>query len=93
VIVRVDEAALDPGVIVLGDNVHVMPLPAEQLSEIGLLNPPTALALTDKVADFPDVTVAVCAERDNAKFALPTAVAGISEAKRPLVCVLPPAVK
>ena len=51
------------------------------------------LALTDNFVDPPCVRVAVCAESDNAKSAFVTAVAGTKEANRPLVCVLPPAVK
>lgn len=45
--VKVDVAVLDPGVIVAGNKEHVTPAgTCEHDSEIGLSNPPTALAPT-----------------------------------------------
>jgi hypothetical protein len=91
--VKLDFAVLDPGVMVAGEREHVMPEGCVQNSEIGLLNPPTALALTVSMVDWPGVTVALCAERASEKSALVTVAAGTSVANKPLVCELPPAVK
>ena len=49
--VSVDDEALDPGVMVDGDNEHVTPEGLVQVSEIGLLNPPTTLAPTVILVD------------------------------------------
>jgi len=50
--VTVDASLLDPGVMVDGDSAQVTPAGTfEQESSIGLLNPPTGLALTDSIAD------------------------------------------
>ena len=50
------DVALDPGVIVVGLKAHVRPETDEQLSEIGLLNPPTPAALIVRLAEPPGVT-------------------------------------
>ena len=91
--VRVDEEVLDPGVIVDGDNVHVTPEGLVQVSEIGLPNPPTALAPTVIWVDCPPDKVALWAETVSEKFALLLAAAGVSVANNPCVWSLPPAVK
>jgi hypothetical protein len=59
----VEDEALDPGEIVEGLKEQVKPVGAEQVSEIWLLNPPTALALIIRVVEPPVMTVAVGAER------------------------------
>ena len=89
--VRVDDDALDPGEMVVGLKAQVRPAGAVQESEIWLLNPPTALALTIKLAEPPAATLALLAERFKEKFGLPTAVAGTRLAKT--LVVLPPAGK
>src|SRR5579872_53144 len=88
VTVKVDDAALDPGEIVVGLNAQVTPAGAVQVSEISPLNPPTALALTIKVAEPPAATVALWAERFSEKLGLPAAVAGTRLANTAVV--LPP---
>jgi hypothetical protein len=93
-IVKVDVAALDPGAIVAGDEEHVTPAgTCEHDSEIGLLSPPTALAPTVIVVDWPGVRVALCAESVSEKSAVVTAAAGTRIANKPEVWLLPPAVK
>jgi hypothetical protein len=92
--VKVDVVALDPGVIVAGDKAHVNPAGTfEHDSEIGLLNPPTALAPTVSVVDWPGIRVALCAESVSEKSAVVTAAAGTRVANNPEVWLLPPAVK
>ena len=92
--VNVELEALDPGVMVIGENAQVTPAGGfVQLNAMALLNPPVALALTERVVDCPCVTVAVCVENDSAKSDPLAADAGTSVANKPLVCVAPPAVK
>jgi hypothetical protein len=50
------DVAVDPGVIVDGLKAQVRPEIVEQLSEIGLSNPPTPAALTMTFAELPGVT-------------------------------------
>jgi hypothetical protein len=85
--VKVD-VALDPGVIVVGLKVQVRPEIEEQLSEIGLLNPPTPAALIMRLAEPPGVTATLWAERLKEKFGLPTAAEGTRLANT--LVVLPP---
>lgn len=80
----------EPGEIVAGLKAQVSPAGAEQLSEIELLNPPTALALIVSMAELPGVTVRLCAERLKEKFGLVTVAAGATLAN---TGVVPPAVK
>jgi hypothetical protein len=94
IMVRLEVETLDPGVIVAGEKLQVTPDGGfVQLNEITPLNPPVALALIDTVVDCPGATVALCAEKANAKSAPVAADAGSNVANKPLVCVLPPAVK
>jgi hypothetical protein len=79
-----------PGVIVEGLKAQVRPAVAEQLNEIGLLNPPTALAPTVRTTELPGVTDRLEEERFREKFWLVTAAAGIRLANTVFV---PPAVK
>ena len=85
------DVALDPGVIVVGLKAHVRPKTEEQLSEIGLLNPPTAAALIMRLAEPPGVTDTLWAERLKEKFWPVAAAAGITLANT--LVVLPPAGK
>ena len=87
--VKVD-VVLDPGVIVEGLKAQVRPAVDEQLKEIRLLNPPTALALTVRMAELPAVTDRLEDERFREKFWPLTAVAGTRLAN---TGVVPPAVK
>ena len=89
--VKVEDDMLDPGEMVVGLKPHVSPAGAEQESEIWPLNPPTALALTMRLAEPPDATVALWAERLREKSGLPTAAAGTTLANT--LVVLPPAGK
>lgn len=89
--VKVEDDALDPGEIVEGLKAQVRPAAAEQLSEIWPLNPPTALAMTVRLAEPPGATVALWAERFREKFGAPTAAAGTRLANT--LVVLPPAGK
>ena len=82
------EVALDPGVIVEGLKAQVSPATEEQLSEIGLSNPPTAAALIVRFAELPGVMDALCAERLREKFWLVTPAAGATLANT--LVVLPP---
>ena len=86
-------AVLEPGVMVAGDKEQVTPFGFEHDKEIGPLNPPTALARTVSVADWPGPMVALCDESASAKSAVVAADAGTSVANNPVVCELPPAVK
>jgi hypothetical protein len=80
--------------MVIGENAQVTPAGGfVQLNAMALLNPPVALALTERVVDCPCVTVALCAENDSAKSDPLAADAGTNVANKPLVCVAPPAVK
>lgn len=87
------DGVVDPGEMVEGLKAQVMPDTEEQDSVIWLLNPPTALALMESVAEPPGATVADCADKLREKSALVTADAGTSVANRPLVWFAPPAVK
>ena len=92
--VRLEVETLAPGVIVVGENMQVTPAGGfVQLNEIVPLNPPLALALIEILVDCPGATFAVCVERASVKSADVTADPGTSVANRPVVCVLPPAVK
>src|SRR5260370_22986644 len=92
--VKLEGETLAPGVIVVGEKVQVTPAGAfVQLNEIVPLNPPLALALIEILVDSPGATVAACVERASVKPAVVTADPGTSVANKPLVCVLPPAVK
>ena len=55
--VRVEDEALDPGEIVEELKAQLKPAGAEQVSEIWRLNPPTAAALTVRLAEPPGATV------------------------------------
>src|SRR5580692_2008018 len=79
---------LDPGVIVVGLNAHVRPATEEQLSEIGLLNPPTPAAVIMRLAEPPGVTDTLWAERLREKFWPETVAAGTTPANT--LVVLPP---
>ncbi len=59
-----EDEALDPGEIVEGLKEQVKPVGAEQVSEIWLLNPPTALALIISVVEPPVTTVTQLALKD-----------------------------
>src|SRR5579863_714861 len=83
--------AFDPALIVEGLNAQVSPALVEQLSETGLLNPPTPAALTVTVAEPPWARVTLGLERLSEKFALVTAAAGTTLANT--LVVLPPAGK
>ena len=85
--VKVD-AVLDPGEIVEGLKAQVRPAPEEQLSEIGLSNPPTAAALIMRLAEPPGAMVTLWAERFREKIWLLTAAAGTRLANT--LVVLPP---
>src|SRR6266853_2867466 len=85
--VKVD-VALDPGVIVVGLKAQVSPEIEEQLSEIGLLNPPTPAELIMRFAEPPGVTDTLWVERLNEKFGPPTAPDGTRLANT--LVVLPP---
>jgi hypothetical protein len=82
---------VDPGVIVVGLKEQVRPETEEQLSEIGLLNPPTPAALIMRLAEPPGVTDTLLAERLREKFWPVTVAAGITLANT--LVVLPPAGK
>ena len=81
----------EPGEIVAGLKAQVRPADEEQLSEIGLSNPPTAAALITRFAEPPGATVALCVERLREKFWLPTEADGTRLANT--LVVLPPAGK
>ena len=83
--------AFDPGVIVEGLKAQARPAELEQLSEIGLLNPPTPAALIVRLAAPPGKMDTLLAERLREKFWLPTAAAGTRLANT--LVVLPPAGK
>ena len=85
------ELAVDPALMVEGLNAQVRPALAAQLREIGLLNPPTAAALTVTFAEPPEARVTLGLERLSEKFALVTAAAGTTLANT--LVVLPPAGK
>src|SRR5271166_786646 len=91
--VSVDDAALDPGEIVLGAKVQVRPEAGAQESEICPLKPPTAADPIFTVPLPPAVTVTLWAERLREKSAPVTEVAGTRDANKPLVWFAPPAVK
>jgi len=88
--VKVD-GVVDPGVIVVGLKEQVTPESEEQLSAIGLVNPPTPAALIVRSAELPRVTDRLGAERFREKFGPPTEDAGTRLANR--LVVLPPAGK
>lgn len=77
-----------PGEMVVGLKEQVRPAGAWQVSEIWLLNPATAAALTDKVVEAPGATVALEAERLREKLGEVTALAGTRLAKT--LVALPP---
>lgn len=99
--VNVEDGVLDPGEIVEGLREQVKPAGAAQESAIAPLNPPTALALTVRLAEPPGGTVALCAERLREKSGLLTAAAGTRLANTLVVVppvgklgwLLPPAVR
>ena len=91
--VNVELAALDPGVIVVGEKAQVTPVGALQLKEMAPLNPPLAVALTDMLVDCPCATLALRGETTNVKSPVLTALAGTRVANKPLERVGPPAVK
>ena len=82
---------VDPGVMVVGLKAQVRPATEEQLSEIGLLNPPTAAALIMRLAEPPAVRATLCAERLREKFWPVAEAEGITLANT--LVVLPPAGK
>jgi len=82
------DVALDPGVIVAGFSAQVRPETGEQLSDIGLLNPPTPAALTMRLVETPGVTDRLWAERLKEKSWLLTAAEGTRLANE--LVVLPP---
>ena len=82
------DVAVAPGVIVAGLKPQVRPATEEQLSEIGLLNPPTAAALIVRFAEPPGVTDTLLAERLKEKFWPVAAAEGITLANT--LVVLPP---
>jgi hypothetical protein len=84
-IVSVEDAALDPGEIALGENVQVSPAAGAHESAIWPLNPPTAADPIVRLAVPPGVTVTLWADRLSEKSALCAELAGTSEANRPLV--------
>jgi len=99
--VKVEEDVLEPGEIVVGLKAQLKPAGAEQESAIWPLNPPTALALIIRLAEPPDATVTLWAERLREKPGLPTAAAGTTLANTAVVLppggklgwLLPPAVR
>ena len=86
-------ARLDPGVIVVGEKEQVIPFGAVQLNVIAPLNPPLPVALTERVVDCPIARLRVCVGTINEKSPVVAALAGISDANKPLLRVGPPAVK
>jgi hypothetical protein len=82
------DVEVDPGVIVVGLKAQVRPETEEQLSEIGLANPPTPAALIIRLAEPPGVTDTLWAERLNEKFGPPTVPEGTRLANT--LVVLPP---
>jgi len=83
--------ALAPGVIVEGLKAQVRPEIVEQVSTIGLANPPTPEALIMRLAEPPGAMATLWAERLREKFSLLTEAAGTRLANT--LVVLPPAGK
>jgi len=94
-------AEIVKGAMVEGLKEQVKPEGAVQVNEIWPLNPPTAAALTVRLAELPGLTVALWAERFREKSAPVAAVAGIRLANTAVVLppegklgwLLPPAVR
>lgn len=81
---------LDPGVTVVGLKAQLTPATVEQLSEIGLSNPPTPAALIVRLTERPGGMDTLGADRLREKFWPATAAAG---ARLPNTGVVPPVVK
>ena len=85
------DVAVDPGVIVVGLKAQVRPEIEEQLSEIGLSNPPTPAAVIMTLAIPPGATVTLWVKRLREKSWLVTVAEGARLANTAIV--LPPAGK
>ena len=84
--VNVDVEVLDPGVMEVGENVQFRPAGKPEHDKLmELLNPPTALELTESEVEPPIEIVALCADSAKEKSAFVAADAGTNVAKSPVV--------